>query len=204
MICRLIVGLFHVYSPTAESSGVSAQIGSGVVRGGPEVRFHEGRGGVLLGISPDLIFQQGWTNPILSVKMGGSTLSGAFNGGHGLDRSKSQAPLERDQPFIHQPLIDESGFPSTRASLQEVNLVKRCHVRCVVLVEGTGFEGNLNQHAWGPSICSIPECGVDLLAPGGALPLVLRWNAPPFLSERRQFLGSLSWDKGLAQARIVR
>ena len=30
------------YSPTAESFGVSAQIGSGVVRGGPEVRFHEG------------------------------------------------------------------------------------------------------------------------------------------------------------------
>ena len=28
--------------PTAESFGVSAQIGSGVVRGGPEVRFHEG------------------------------------------------------------------------------------------------------------------------------------------------------------------
>ena len=31
-----------VFSPTAESFGVSAQIGSGVVRGGPEVRFHEG------------------------------------------------------------------------------------------------------------------------------------------------------------------
>ena len=31
-----------IYSPTAESFGVSAQIGSGVVRGGPEVRFHEG------------------------------------------------------------------------------------------------------------------------------------------------------------------
>ena len=29
-------------SPTAESFGVSAQIGSGVVRGGPEVRFHKG------------------------------------------------------------------------------------------------------------------------------------------------------------------
>ena len=32
----------YVFSPTAESFGVSAQIGSGVVRGGPEVRFHEG------------------------------------------------------------------------------------------------------------------------------------------------------------------
>ena len=31
-----------LFSPTAESFGVSAQIGSGVVRGGPEVRFHEG------------------------------------------------------------------------------------------------------------------------------------------------------------------
>ena len=30
------------FSPTAESFGVSAQIGSGVVRGGPEVRFHQG------------------------------------------------------------------------------------------------------------------------------------------------------------------
>ena len=28
--------------PTAESFGVSAQVGSGVVRGGGEVRFHEG------------------------------------------------------------------------------------------------------------------------------------------------------------------
>ena len=32
----------HIFPPTAESIGVSAQIGSGVVRGGPEVRFHEG------------------------------------------------------------------------------------------------------------------------------------------------------------------
>ena len=31
-----------VFSSTAESFGVSAQIGSGVVRGGPQVRFHEG------------------------------------------------------------------------------------------------------------------------------------------------------------------
>ena len=28
------------FPPTAESFGVSAQIGSGVVRGGPEARFH--------------------------------------------------------------------------------------------------------------------------------------------------------------------
>ena len=33
--------LFY-YSPTAESFGVSAQIGSGVVRGDPELRFHQG------------------------------------------------------------------------------------------------------------------------------------------------------------------
>ena len=33
---------FLFSSPTAESFGVSAQIGSGVVRGGPEVRFHQG------------------------------------------------------------------------------------------------------------------------------------------------------------------
>ena len=34
--------LLLFFPPTAESFGVSAQIGSGVVRGGPEVRFHEG------------------------------------------------------------------------------------------------------------------------------------------------------------------
>ena len=67
-----------VSSPTAESFGISAQIGSGVVRGGPEARFHEGctrlapgfhevlrglRGGastkkehcMLLGMSPELL-----------------------------------------------------------------------------------------------------------------------------------------------------
>ena len=65
---------FSFLSPTAESFGVSAQIGSGVVRGGPEVRFHNGstrapagfdevlrgfwEGGVLLGISPELLFLQ--------------------------------------------------------------------------------------------------------------------------------------------------
>ena len=30
------------FSPTAESFGVSAQIGSGVVRGDPKLRFHQG------------------------------------------------------------------------------------------------------------------------------------------------------------------
>ena len=45
------------FSPTAESFGVSAQIGSGVVRGGPEARFHQGSTkGMLLGISPERIF----------------------------------------------------------------------------------------------------------------------------------------------------
>ena len=34
--------MLFLFSPTAESFGVSAQIGSGVVRGGPEVRFHKG------------------------------------------------------------------------------------------------------------------------------------------------------------------
>ena len=33
---------FCVFSPTAESFGVSAQIGSGVVRGDPDLRFHPG------------------------------------------------------------------------------------------------------------------------------------------------------------------
>ena len=33
---------FYPFSPTAESFGVSAQIGSGVVRGDPELRFHQG------------------------------------------------------------------------------------------------------------------------------------------------------------------
>ena len=44
--CGFIAGPFlflgNSFSPTAERFGVSAQIGSGVVRGGPEVRFHEG------------------------------------------------------------------------------------------------------------------------------------------------------------------
>ena len=35
-------GSSRFFSPTAESFGVSAQIGSGVVRGGPEARFHQG------------------------------------------------------------------------------------------------------------------------------------------------------------------
>ena len=39
---------FQGGSPTAESFGVSAQIGSGVVRGGPEVGFHEGSTRVFL------------------------------------------------------------------------------------------------------------------------------------------------------------
>ena len=73
-----------VFSPTAESFGVSAQIGSGVVRGGPQVRFHEGstrvppwfhegstrfcegcggasakkRHRMLLGMSPELFFKR--------------------------------------------------------------------------------------------------------------------------------------------------
>ena len=36
---RAKLGRNRFFSPTAESFGVSAQIGSGVVRGGPEVRF---------------------------------------------------------------------------------------------------------------------------------------------------------------------
>ena len=71
---------FLSFPPTAESFGVSAQMGSGVVRGGPDARFHDSstrvpqgfhegstrfcEGGVvrekehrmLLGISPELIF----------------------------------------------------------------------------------------------------------------------------------------------------
>ena len=34
------MSFFFLVSPTAESFGVSAQMGSGVVRGGAEVRFH--------------------------------------------------------------------------------------------------------------------------------------------------------------------
>ena len=37
-----LVGWLVGFSATAESFGVLAQIGSRVVRGGPEVRFHEG------------------------------------------------------------------------------------------------------------------------------------------------------------------
>ena len=38
-----------IFSPTAESDGVSDQIGSGVVRGGSEVRFRKGSASVLRG-----------------------------------------------------------------------------------------------------------------------------------------------------------
>ena len=38
----LVHSVGYLFSPTAGSFGVSAQIGSGVVWGGPEVRFHEG------------------------------------------------------------------------------------------------------------------------------------------------------------------
>ena len=41
-LLSLVFRSFFLHSPTAESFGVSAQIGSGVVRGGPEVRIHEG------------------------------------------------------------------------------------------------------------------------------------------------------------------
>ena len=65
--------LFEFFFPRF---GVSAQIGSGVVRGGHEVRFHEGLAGfhwgstricekehrMLLGISPELIFCSGRFN----------------------------------------------------------------------------------------------------------------------------------------------
>ena len=71
---RVFLGWFSrcFFPPTAESFGVSAQIGSGVVWGGPEVRFHQGstrvpRGSsraagykehrMLLGMSPELFFQ---------------------------------------------------------------------------------------------------------------------------------------------------
>ena len=48
------------FSPTAESFGVSAQIGSGVVRGGPEVRFHEGSTRVPPGVPRGSARAAGW------------------------------------------------------------------------------------------------------------------------------------------------
>ena len=41
--------LLSFVCPTAASFGVSAQIGSGVVQGGPEIRFHQGSTRVLPG-----------------------------------------------------------------------------------------------------------------------------------------------------------
>ena len=38
----MVLSFVCFFPPTAESFGVSAQIGFGVVRGGPEVRSHEG------------------------------------------------------------------------------------------------------------------------------------------------------------------
>ena len=51
-----------VFSPTAETFGVSAQIGSGVVRGGPEVRFHKGSTRVPPGFHQVRGFHQGSAN----------------------------------------------------------------------------------------------------------------------------------------------
>ena len=42
MGARVLCFFFSPFSPTAESFGVLAQICSGVVRGGPEVRSHKG------------------------------------------------------------------------------------------------------------------------------------------------------------------
>ena len=41
-LVKINQGRGRFFTPTAESVGVSARIGSGAVRGGPEVRFHEG------------------------------------------------------------------------------------------------------------------------------------------------------------------
>ena len=54
------------FSPTAESFGVSAHISSGVVQGGPEVRFHEGSTRVLPG------FHQGF----MRVSIGSARAAG--------------------------------------------------------------------------------------------------------------------------------
>ena len=57
-----VLTIRFVFPPTAESFGVSAQVGSGVVQGSPEVRFHEVPRGsaeehrMLLGISPEHFF----------------------------------------------------------------------------------------------------------------------------------------------------
>ena len=57
----------YLFSPTAESFGVSAQIGSGVIRGGPEARFHEGSTRVPPG------FHEGSTRVLRGLRGGAST-----------------------------------------------------------------------------------------------------------------------------------
>ena len=63
-ICYVIV----CYSPTAESFGVSAQIGSTMVRGGPEVRFHEGSTGLPRGFH-EVARAAGWYEPLLGISL---------------------------------------------------------------------------------------------------------------------------------------
>ena len=53
------------FSPTAESFGVSAQIGSGVVRGGPEVRLHQGSARVPPGFHEGSTRAPGWSGAAL-------------------------------------------------------------------------------------------------------------------------------------------
>ena len=74
----------HIYScsPTAESFGVSAQIGSGVVRGGPEARFHQGSTRVPPG------FHQGSTRVPTGFQQG----STKFCEGCGVVRALKRAP----------------------------------------------------------------------------------------------------------------
>ena len=71
------------FCPTVKSFGVSAQIGSGVVRGGPGVRFHEGSTRVPTKVPPRFhqVLQRaaGWSGV---VRQGFTRVSAEFHEFH--------------------------------------------------------------------------------------------------------------------------
>ena len=85
---------FHCFSPTAESFGVSAQIGSGVVRGDREVRFHEGSTRVPAGSAR----AAGWS---FEVRFHEGSLRG-LRGGPGWFEVRFHEGSTRVPPGFHQ------------------------------------------------------------------------------------------------------
>ena len=93
-----LVGVGFIYfSPTAESFGVSAQIGSGVVRGDPELRFHQGSTRGSTRVPPG--FHQGSTRVLPGFHQGFTRVAPGFHQGS-----------TRVPPGFHQVLKGRGGL----------------------------------------------------------------------------------------------